>query len=154
MKEISLTRGYVALVDDEDFDKISGFSWYPKFEKGRIYAVTSGSVRMHRLVVGCVPFDGVLVDHHDLNGLNNQKGNLRKATVSQNSANRNKHVRTDGKATSRYKGVTAVVKEGKQAWEAAVAGTRLGVFLEEVDAALAYNLGAEELYGSFARLNV
>lgn len=28
MKEIPLTQGYVALVDDEDYDRVSAFKWY------------------------------------------------------------------------------------------------------------------------------
>ena len=43
VKEIQLTQGYVALVDDEDFERVNEYKWYAqrterKGEKTRAYA--------------------------------------------------------------------------------------------------------------------
>jgi hypothetical protein len=93
MKEISLTQGQVALVDDEDYDYLMQWKWH--FYKGTHshYAVCSlprkngkrTGFRMHRLIMNTPP--DLVVDHIDHNGLNNQKSNLRNCTKCQNQAN-------------------------------------------------------------------
>lgn len=160
MKTIPLTRGYVALVDDEDYDRLAKYKWrvlrcctstYTRF-----YAITSGPVvedkqtvlMMHRLVL----VSSVDVDHADTDGLNNQKYNLRTTTRTLNLANSRKR----GGTTSTYKGVTW--QQHVKKWRARVqkngVAYDLGLFSEEVDAATAYNFKATDLFGPFARLNV
>lgn len=94
-------KGGSVLLDDEDFEEMSKYSW----------CVTSGyavrasrtpdgrktTVRMHRQLLG---IEG-RVDHEDRNRLNNQRGNLRPATAAQNA--RNQGLRDDN--TSGAKGV-------------------------------------------------
>lgn len=84
MKEIQLTQGKVALCDDEDFEYLIRFNWhavlcpdgrsgkYPKWYAAR----KEGGKRiyMHRDLMGTPA--GMVVDHHDDNGLNCQKKNL------------------------------------------------------------------------------
>ena len=59
MKEVPLTRGYVALVDD-DFDKVSQYAWRYHFARARrtAYAYApirvggrSTTIKMHRLIL-------------------------------------------------------------------------------------------------------
>lgn len=54
MKEIKLTHGLIALVDDEDFEKVNAFKWYPSKEWNTFYAIhcfridgNRKNVRMH-----------------------------------------------------------------------------------------------------------
>jgi hypothetical protein len=100
MKEITLTQGKVALVDDEDYERLSKFKYYPLKDKhGQIYAIRKvktghrwggrwryTTIRMHHDVVGKAPL-GLVPDHIDRNGLNNTKNNLRFVTQSVNVLN-------------------------------------------------------------------
>jgi hypothetical protein len=43
MKEIPLTRGHVALVDDEDYGRASVFRWYALTNSGVVYATRAYS---------------------------------------------------------------------------------------------------------------
>lgn len=144
-----------AKVDDADFPRLSKFSWSPYKGSTKIYAQRSDGVKMHRLLLGLKKGDGYQTDHRNGDGLDNRRANLRKATRSQNGGNRGKPKRTYNgvPATSRYKGVCAVVRGGKIAWEAAISGGRLGVFETQEKAARAYDKAARAVYGEFARTN-
>jgi hypothetical protein len=94
MKEILLTKGKVAYIDDEDYALVSQYSWaYFQPKSGPAYAVSQISVgqgkqkaiRMHRIIMNAKPNE--LIDHRDGDGLNNQKYNLRLCTQSQNRGN-------------------------------------------------------------------
>lgn len=66
MKTIRLTRGKVALVDDEDFDFVNQFKWHASKQKGRWYAHHRLGKRgyllaMHRLILDAK--QGNEVDH-------------------------------------------------------------------------------------------
>ena len=158
MKEIALSQGLVALVDDEDFEELNKYRWYAHKPKGAnvfyairhpkmIKGVRLGKIAMHAEVVG---FKGA--DHIDGNGLNNQKSNLRKATVSQNGANRRKQKGT----VSKFKGVDLLPKTQKWRARIMVGWKRqtLGYFDSELEAAKAYDKAAVELCGEFANLNI
>lgn len=41
MKEIQLNRGYVALVDDADYELVSQWNWFVKTQYGHSYAQTT-----------------------------------------------------------------------------------------------------------------
>lgn len=158
MKQIPLTRGHVALVDDADYETMSQHKWQVCVgQRGNVYAVRSitvspgkqRTVYMHQRIMR--PEPGYFVDHIDGNGLNNQRGNLRVCTHKQNCANR----RPSHGKSSLFKGVSWVTR--KQVWRAHiyVDGTTrwLGDYHSETDAARAYNRAATELYGEFALPN-
>ena len=100
MKEIQLTQGKVALIDDDDYEKINEFKWCASFDpkSGKYYAehsivlelkpkLKTKSIKMHRIILGTTN-SKIHVDHIDGNTLNNVKTNLREATPTQNGANR------------------------------------------------------------------
>lgn len=161
-KEIPLSgkhgRGKVALVDAADYDWLMQWKWYCQRGTHTDYAASTvradgqrlKTLLMHRLITG-VP-RGTKVDHENLNGLDNRRGNLRAATQSQNSQNRPKQ---SGHYTSQYKGVFL---EGRtEKWNARIKldgnTTHLGTFPTEWAAAHAYNTAAIAHFGEYARLN-
>lgn len=153
MRLIPLTKGYSAMVDDEDFERVSELSWHVHIgPRGKVYAVhavfvngRSRRIQMHTLLTGILS-----PDHIDGDGLNNQKYNLRPATHQQNCWNKRPH----RGSSSKFKGVS---KSPSGKWKAAIkpsAGTiYLGKFKEECDAAQSYNFAAAELFGKFAWFN-
>lgn len=104
---------------------------------------------MHRLVLGLPP-RRPLVDHADLDGLNNTRQNLRVANHSLNGVNR---VIKSG--SSQYRGVYRHTQNHNWVARLKVDGVNrhLGTFASEVDAAEAYDIAAKEVWGDFARLN-
>jgi len=104
---------------------------------------------MHREIMNAPK--GLDVDHIDGNGLNNRKSNLRLCTHAENVHNS----RPMRNGSSKYKGVcwhktykkwySSIGKTGKRFY--------LGRFDNEIDAALAYDKKAKELFGEFAYLN-
>ena len=157
---IPLTKGLVAIVSPEDYDRLSAYSWYASRCRHTFYAQRSERSKfgfkkqyhlsMHREVLGV--FDDKLVDHQNHNGLDNRRSNLRIATPKENGWNRRK---TTAFSTSRYKGVCWSKKEHK--WHAQIKEngrqTTIGYFDDETEAARAYDTKAKELYGQFAALN-
>ena len=94
-----------------------------------------------------------IVDHMDMNTLNNQKNNLRPCTNSQNGANR----KSFNNSSSKYKGVTIRIGAKGIKWisQINVNGEvkHLGVFLDEKNAAIKYDEAAKIHFRDFARLN-
>jgi hypothetical protein len=156
MKQIQLTHGRIALVDDQDYKELSRFRWFAKTEGGISYAVRNSiadgqrrTIRMHTQIMN--PPRGKVCDHINHNGLDNQRSNLRVCTHSENCKNQKKP--RDAK-TSQYKGVYFLKEVNK--WRARIGDGgkyNLGRFLDEIEAARAYDLKARELYGEFACLN-
>ncbi len=157
MKEIPLTKGQVALVDDEDYEALAKFKWHAhKFSQtwcaARNVRGDDGVKRivlMHRVIMGAPP--GADVDHRNHNGCDNRRENLRVCTRQQNLRNQRKRA---GKS-SRLKGVSLCGQTGR--WAAALkVGTKkvwLGRFKTEADAGAAYDRAAREHFGEFACLN-
>lgn len=152
MQKIELTRGFVAFIDDEDFERVSLLKWqvttrkhYTPYAKAKDFRVIGERwIKMHRFILR--PPEGVHIDHIDGNGLNNCKSNLRLCTRSQNLRNRhNSH------GTSSYLGVCYTERE--QMWRATCDGRGFGYFHSEIEAALAYDRAALKIHGEFAKPN-
>jgi hypothetical protein len=166
-----LTKGYFAMVDDEDYEMLSKFKWYANIpHRGGVRAFKNATKAnnfrfMHRMIMG-VTDPKVLIDHIDHNPLNNQKRNLRLCNDSQSACN----TRSAKNSTSKYLGVSfhCVIKNYKTkqgiktsrsvGWRATIFKNYkqiyIGRFQSEKEAALAYNKKAIELHGEFANLNI
>ena len=149
MKEIQLTQGKVALVDDCYFEKLNQFKWFAQKGKITFYARRmlpaingkQGMINMHHEIIGR-PSKGLMSDHEDGNGLNNQRYNLRFVTNRQNSQNK-KNIKT----SSIYPGV-GWHKKGKK-WNARIQVNgkvkSLGLFADERKAFEAYKTAVNKL---------
>jgi hypothetical protein len=153
-----IAAGRVALVDDADYDLVMVYRWNVKqIDRPRrrrpsgpyALAYMRGPVRvkhkvilMHTLITGWTQ-----TDHIDHDGLNNQRANLRPATGSQNNANQ----RPQKGRSSRFKGVCW--NRSCQKWQVYIHGRYLGVFLNEEDAARAYDAAAVAAWGEYACVN-
>lgn len=163
MKEIKLTQGKVALVDDADYERLKGFKWHvvhaaPRLwyaeryvsnrEQGRPYGSRAGHCEyLHHAVIG----KKIKTDHKDGDGLNNQRHNLRPATSRQNGANRRKRFG----CSSRFKGVSWNKRSNCWLVHFGPSNRRqhIGCFVDEIEAARAYDRCALEAFGEFAKLN-
>ena len=109
VKEIPLTQGKVAIVDDEDYDYLNQWKWYAlkRHQSDTWYAtrLSSGGkyvrcrIHLHRLVMNARYGD--VIDHINHDGLDNRKCNLRFCSQKENS--QNKKVSINNKCG--YKGV-------------------------------------------------
>lgn len=155
------TKGlYETIVSPEDAD-LALFRWTTQTSGNRdkVYAAKTfppsyKKVLMHRIIMERIigrPLEKhELVDHRNMNGLDNQRDNLRLATNRQNLAN----APTRKNNTSGYKGVVWLKRDRKWRAEIRIDGkqTHLGVFDNIEDAYKAYCDKAIEIYGEFARL--
>jgi hypothetical protein len=158
VKEIPLTQGMAAIVDDKDYDDLIKYKWHSHKERsGRYYAKRMSnkingvqkSICMHREILQVPP--GADTDHINGNGLDNRRINLRICSRSENMANSVHKV----PHTSNYKGVCWDSTHSK--WLAQICHHRsriyLGRFDDEKEAAHAVDIKAKELFGEFAHLN-
>ena len=150
MREIVLSKGKVAFVDDIDYPRLMKYKWY----LSGYYAACrlpksifdNKIVSMHRFIMN-VTDTIVEVDHINHNKLDNRKCNLRIATKSQNQAN----ARIQSNNTSGFKGVYWHKKDKR--WMVMCKGKYIGSFVDINMAALAYNKRALEIYGNYAFVN-
>jgi uncharacterized protein affecting Mg2+/Co2+ transport len=155
MKQIELTQGKYAIVEDADYALLNQFKWQAKRDRNTWYAVRtvrqSGSKRtviMHRLILQAV--GSQQVDHCDGNGLNNLHSNLRFSTNAQNQYNS----RIPSNNTSGFMGVSYSC--GK--WQAEIMCDNRRIYIGRFEsaelAAKAYDEKATSIFGEFARLNL
>ena len=79
MREIELTQGKTAIVDDADFEKVAKHKWYARRKRKTWEAATSMQwygMTMGRYLMGCEPGDGKRVKHRNGNRLDCRRGNL------------------------------------------------------------------------------
>lgn len=148
----------VAIVDDDLWDELSKHSWRGK--EGYLCGYVNGkTVTMHQYVMQ--------LKNHDLNQINenncyidhinkirhdNRYQNLRINSTSGNAHNRTKILNT----SSGYYGVT--FDKSRDKWIAQISKDHthyfIGRYNTEMEACVAYNKIATELYGEFANLNI
>ena len=150
MKVIELNKGQVAIVDDEDFERLAQWRWFVnaygyvvRHAKPHERTGEHGMIWMHHAMLP--KKEGFEIDHKNRNPLDNRRCNLRYATRTQNKFNRG--VRKDSKIG--LKGVersgsgfsSRIMIEGKR--------TYLGIFRTPEEAAAAYEEAARRLHGEF-----
>lgn len=139
--EIAFTR-----IDDADLSVVQKLRWSLLRAKSSLYAYCyKERVLLHDFLLSIKG-----VDHHNGNGLDNRRQNLRSANHFQNMRNVGKHKNN----TSGFKGVSL---NGKK-WGVRITAPsgqylHLGQFTDKLEAARAYDTAARELHGQFARLN-
>jgi hypothetical protein len=151
---VPLTQGRYAAIDAPDYDLVNRYLWCAQKGYNTFYATTNirrsdggwTHLRLHTLLAGYNQ-----TDHTDGNGLNNTRDNMRDASHSQNGANTPKRAGT----TSRFKGVSWHKNSGK--WIAVIQidgkSKYLGLYTDEIEAALAYDRAARQIFGEFGRYN-
>lgn len=154
---IPLTKNKIAMIDVEDYDIISKYTWCcsdSSYGLTRIKTKNEKTITLyiHKLVIGAEK--GETVDHKDRNPLNCCKSNLRKCSPSENSAN------TSVRRNKKYTKYFGVFKH-QNSWVASICINykhfRLGRFPftpeGEILAAKAYNEAAIKYRGEFAHIN-
>lgn len=155
-KEILLTQGKVAIVDDGDFEELNKHKWWTnrygnRWYAGRIEYQNGKAITflMHRYIMNAPK--GMEVDHKNDDGLDNTRENLRLATSSQNKCNISKRVTNKGA----FKGVYWYVN--RQKWQVYIQvngkTVYIGSFNTAEEGARAYDKAAVQYHGEFARLN-
>lgn len=145
----------------EDFvklNKMGKVSVRGRLLKREYFTVLVGREPAPRILTNCPKH--LVVDHRNLNSLDNRISNLRVCTAKQNQQGRRGH----GISSSTYKGVYFYVRKIKSSarvnqyprWAASiyVEGKKiLKYFKTELEAARQYNEWAKQYYGEFAYLN-
>ncbi len=140
MREVTLTRGKFALVDDADYALVAQHKWYALKVKNCYYAARSvwnprRIILMHRVIMGLQPCDEEVTDHRNRNGLDNQRCNLKVCTQQENLRNR---------------GAKGAYKKGNR-WVSQItidgACKYIGCFGTEVEACTAFQKQKQELFG-------
>lgn len=143
MSEINLSRGLTSKVDEGDVEFLSRWRWHAKDRgDGKFYAVrkvTVGgrrvTVPMARMVAGVAEGE---IDHINGDTLDNRRENLRACSHKQNMLNR----RARHGGGSQFRGVSWYRPSGM--WVAHFRREYVGYYLDEFDAAQAYNARVAE----------
>ncbi|MFJ6264221.1 hypothetical protein [Lysinibacillus xylanilyticus] len=154
VKEIPLQNGMVALVDDEDFERVSCYSWRVSKNKETNLQVsnetTGKKIILSRFILNIK--EDVVVTFKNKNQLDLRKSNLCVIGVS----DQKRMAKGARGSSSKYKGV--YWNKRLERWVANISfeGKKksLGQFVDEDDAALAYNDGVMKYWGGIGYLNV
>lgn len=158
MKELSLSNSGVSLVDDDVFEWADKFTWRRHSVSDRDYVCRyifnpKSSLYLHREIMN--PPIGMVVDHIDGDSFNNLRSNLRICTPCQNMQNMKKGKKKGGSFTSTYKGVSW--SKTYKCWTSQITVNHkrifVGNFVNEIDAALAYNEASLKYHGEFGKIN-
>lgn len=145
----------VAIIDAEDVNRVSMFTWSAlRIKGGNTYLIASlpwnnkerSSVLLHRLITS---FEYKIVDHVNRDTLDNRKSNLRQASQSENLSNR----KIQPNNTTGFRGVSPRGEKFVATISVKSKLFYLGLYKTKELAALAYNEAAIKYRGEFAELN-
>ncbi len=152
---VPLTQGKYAIIDIEDYEKVSAHKWSACYEKGNqsFYARTNIKVgekiiieRLHRLILSAKK--GEIVDHINGDTLDNRRCNLRFASAAENIRNSRRRITN----TSGFKGVYWNTQARKWQADIRVLGKKiyLGRYDDPKEAHEAYCAAALKYHKEFA----
>ncbi|KKN71924.1 hypothetical protein LCGC14_0415700 [marine sediment metagenome] len=152
VQQIELSNGMFTTVDAGDFKWLNQWKW--SFNKGYVIGghrpegKNSSPVLMHRVIMD--PPNDKFVDHTNHDTLDNRRCNLRVCTKGQNQFNK-----LPQGGTSRFKGVSWNEQTSKYKVQIQFQDKKYypGYFINEIEAAITYDLWAIKLFGEFAHLN-
>jgi AP2 domain len=155
VKEIPLSgdkgSGYVALVNDEDFDRVSPLAWWLSDRNPTKLQVRGAQGRTRILLSHFILPGHKFIRHLDGDGLNNTRENLHPLTDPENGISQS----LSKANTSGLKGVWWAARDKK--WMAMVScrpkHIHLGSFPDRETAGYAYDRKAVEIYGEHAMTN-
>src|ERR1700693_2749312 len=161
MRAVQLTRGHVAIVDDEHYERVMAAGpWLVHTRDHHVYAERVFTKRggelqkqsMGNFILGITGAGKTQANYKNRDALDNRMCNLRTCDLSQRSARARKYkLRT----SSQFRGVSWDKRTRK--WDArlCVRGKNLflGLFTDEVEAATAWDKAARECWGEFAFQN-
>lgn len=153
MKEIILSSGRVALVDDQDCKYLSQWKWcydgnYATRSVWDSETKRKKKIYMHRALLN--PEIGLEVDHINRDKLDNQRQNLRVCTSQENQMNKLK-----GRDRNLPKGVYWCKNKRRFRTKGSFnkKEKHIGDFTNVLEAAKAYDKWAEDNHGEFALTN-
>jgi hypothetical protein len=152
-KEIPLTRGKVAVIDEDMHELISKYKWHYRTDgyaaRGETKNKHKKTIFMHNAVLN--PPNGTLCDHINGDTLDNRRVNLRIVTKLQNNIHSQRHRNN----LSGYKGVGW--NKGSNKWEVRIKHHgkvhRVGYYVDKEEAAKAYDKVARLYFGEYAVCN-
>jgi hypothetical protein len=158
MREVPLTQGYNAIVDDEEYERVAVYNWAVEVRPNTCYASSNlgqgrnaQRVRLHRFIL--TPPTDMQVDHINRNGLDCRKENMRLTDWTGNGRN---IIQPQGEGGTGYRGVYK--HHYSERWIARIRDNtgrklHLGTFESPELAAVAYDEAALRYHGEFAVLN-
>ena len=153
MKTIKLTGLSKTIIDDNQYDSLSKYSWYALNCSGYVYAVTNvngKTIRMHRMIMS-VKNHTIKVDHINGDTLDNRIENLRTCSNAENIRNQKKHSNN----TTGYPGI-GKYKDDRGKYRAFIIYEykyiNLGRFSTLKEAKKARRIAVKKYFGKFGRL--
>ena len=133
------------LYSEEDYELLRQHNWKIN-PKGYVVSYKSKCTLLaHRLIIDCPA--SMQVDHINGNRADNRRENLRIVTSQQNNFNRG----LNSNSTTGYKGVSYKIRDNR--YQARIKhngkSIQIGYFLTALEAHVAYEAKAKELFGEF-----
>jgi hypothetical protein len=153
--KIPLTQGKFALIDRADYEDVGRFRWHAYFAPGgrthycrRALHLENDRLLLIQMHQQLMNFPSEVIDHRNLNGLDNRRRNFRLTDNSHNSQN--------GTAR-RGRSLKGAYRTPWGTWSAQIRVNGycccLGNHKTEINAALAYDQAARIFFGEDARTN-